>query len=294
MTTTGQSQGRPVVFGEVLFDHFPDGSRVLGGAPFNVAWHLHGFGLNPVLITRVGEDREGDAIIATMEGWGMKMEGVQIDPARATGAVDVQLEESEPSYTIHPERAFDYITVPENLNTSARDVLYFGSLACRCGRSQSTLQTLCAMFSGVAFVDLNLRAPWWQAESVTKILGAADWLKLNADELVQLGYSSDAARRLLQDYHLQGIWLTDSAAGASVIDAHQTLRRPAPAPVAFVDSVGAGDAFSAVSISGLLRDWPLAVTLERALAFASRICSQRGATANTPELYERTLEEWRA
>ena len=35
------------VFGEVLFDVFPDGKQVLGGAPFNVAWHLQAFGIAP-------------------------------------------------------------------------------------------------------------------------------------------------------------------------------------------------------------------------------------------------------
>jgi sugar/nucleoside kinase (ribokinase family) len=60
------SATRPCIFGEVLFDHFPDGKRVLGGAPFNVAWHLQAFGEAPRFISRVGDDAEGDEIRTAM------------------------------------------------------------------------------------------------------------------------------------------------------------------------------------------------------------------------------------
>ncbi|NIR30149.1 MAG: carbohydrate kinase, partial [Gammaproteobacteria bacterium] len=53
---------RPVVFGEVLFDQFEDGDAVLGGAPFNVAWHLQGLGLRPFFASRIGEDRLGERV----------------------------------------------------------------------------------------------------------------------------------------------------------------------------------------------------------------------------------------
>ena len=70
---TGASpvEGRPVVIGEVLFDCFPDGSTVLGGAPFNVAWHLQAFGLRPLVVTRVGDDALGERVLTTMESWRM-------------------------------------------------------------------------------------------------------------------------------------------------------------------------------------------------------------------------------
>ena len=77
--------GRPILIGEVLFDCFPDGSRVLGGAPFNVAWHLQAFGLDPLLISRVGADQAGDEVLAAMESWGMDRTGVQRDEELPTG-----------------------------------------------------------------------------------------------------------------------------------------------------------------------------------------------------------------
>ena len=97
--------GRPAVFGEVLFDRFEDGSSVLGGAPFNVVWHLQGFGLEPLLISRVGNDRLGEQVIAAMESWGMDTRGIQFDKDHPTGTVNVTLNNGQPTFDIVPERA---------------------------------------------------------------------------------------------------------------------------------------------------------------------------------------------
>jgi len=52
-----------------------------------------------------------------------------------------------------------------------------------------------------------------------------------------------------------------------------------------VDTVGAGDAFSAVTIAGILRNWPIQRILDQALAFAAQICRQRGATSRDTAIY---------
>lgn len=80
---------RICLFGEVLFDHFPDGKQVLGGAPFNVAWHLQALGQAPLFISRVGTDPEGEQIRRSMDDWGMDLGGLQTDPALPTGRVSV-------------------------------------------------------------------------------------------------------------------------------------------------------------------------------------------------------------
>ena len=80
---------RPVIFGEVLFDRFPDGSAVLGGAPFNVAWNLQAFGQAPLLISRVGQDALGEQIRETMTDWSMDTSCLQSDMSHPTGIVDI-------------------------------------------------------------------------------------------------------------------------------------------------------------------------------------------------------------
>ncbi len=77
--TDSETVERVVVFGEVLFDRFPDGCEVLGGAPFNVAWNLQALDARPILVSRVGNDRLGRRILAAMKEWGMDLAGMQVD-----------------------------------------------------------------------------------------------------------------------------------------------------------------------------------------------------------------------
>ena len=112
---------RPVIFGEVLFDHFPDGSVVLGGAPFNVAWHLQAFGRAPLFISRVGDDPLGRRIRDIMHGWEMDASGLQLDSAHPTGSVEVRIDDELPDGA-RPDLAVDGTIEIERLT----DVLYVG------------------------------------------------------------------------------------------------------------------------------------------------------------------------
>lgn len=107
-----------VIFGEVLFDCFPDGKRVLGGAPFNVAWHCQAFGMKPLLISRVGNDTPGEEIQQAMADWGMTTAGLQLDLQHPSGVVDVQFVEGEPVYSIVENSAWDFIDKPVCRNFS--------------------------------------------------------------------------------------------------------------------------------------------------------------------------------
>lgn len=71
------SQAALLVFGEVLFDAFTDGTRVLGGAPFNVAWALQGLGQKPAFVSAIGRDPAGEAIQERMGSWGLRRDGLQ-------------------------------------------------------------------------------------------------------------------------------------------------------------------------------------------------------------------------
>ena len=97
---------RPVIFGEVLFDHFADGSRILGGAPFNVAWHLRGFNSNPLVISAVGDDAEGREILERMTSWDLMTHGVQVDRKHPTGRVTATVVDGENRFEIAPGQAW--------------------------------------------------------------------------------------------------------------------------------------------------------------------------------------------
>lgn len=287
------------VFGEVLFDRFPDGHEVLGGAPFNVAWHLAAFGEHPLLVSAVGADAEGERVRAAMRDWGMDERALQTDPEHPTGAVAVSLTGGEPSYDILADVAYDHVRpVADDLGCA---LLYHGTLALRGAESAQTLESLRTGCAGQVYLDVNLRSPWWSREQALALVDAADWVKLNRDELALLsspgeataaGYGQRAAA-FRAAHGLAGVILTLGADGALACTADQPPVQVQPPPrTQVVDAVGAGDAFAAVSILGIRRGWPLAVLLERAQGFAARIVGQRGAIAADRALYAPFIAEW--
>jgi fructokinase len=286
---------RLCVFGEVLFDHFADGTRVLGGAPFNVAWHLQAFGQAPHFISRVGNDPDGEDIRVAMTGWGMDTSGLQTDPVHPTGRVDIRFLDDEPVYDIVRPCAYD--AIEHEAKSSDCGLLYHGSLGLREPRSRQTLRHLLAGHPGTVFVDVNLRPPWWQREQVVEMLSTADWVKLNTDELARLSppdlSGTPLATDFLDRHKLTGLLLTHGAGGAELFTAagdHLKVRPDADTEV--VDTVGAGDAFASVTILGLANAWPLDLTLRRAQTFASRIVGNRGATVSHADFYQPFLTEW--
>jgi fructokinase len=285
------------IFGEVLFDHFPDGSRVLGGAPFNVAWHLQAFGLSPYFISRVGDDVAGREIADLMIAWGMCRDWLQTDAHHATGSVQVRIDNGEPSYDIVKDSAYDFIDTALLTQPNTQGILYHGSLAVRNPVSLAALRAIKASHQGRIFVDVNLRSPWWQPESLLPLLHDADWLKLNQDELFQLspdGADLQTAMRLLYDrFNLEILFVTCGENGAVAYAGNHQFESVKPSSsLAVIDTVGAGDAFSAVLLLGLSQQWPLPITLERAQAFAGALVGRRGATVNDPSFYHDFIRQW--
>ncbi|MBE0469106.1 MAG: carbohydrate kinase [Methyloprofundus sp.] len=279
------------VFGEVLFDCFPSGEQVLGGAPFNVAWHLQALGDQPHFISRVGQDALGQDIIQAMNDWGMDTSSIQIDPQHQTGRVDIQMLDNEPHYTITPDCAYDFIAADSVSHLSASGILYHGSLALRNSVAREAFNVLANNPQLAIFLDVNLRSPWWQKEDIYQCLSQARWAKLNQHELQQLGFGATDLQqemlRLQAQFNLQQLIITRGSEGALVLDANGEFFNIKPQPVDnIVDTVGAGDAFSAVFIHGLLSGWSVPDILNRAQAFASKVIGLRGASSLDPAFYQ--------
>jgi fructokinase len=283
---------RPLIFGEVLFDCFPDGSRVLGGAPFNVAWHLQALGQEPLFMSRVGRDRNGQAIRRAMRAWGMDLAGLQEDADWPTGKVSVTLENGEPIYAIEHPAAFDRIQPPAG--SANAGLVYHGSLALRDAASRQALAKVLEDNRVPVFVDVNLRAPWWGRENVLESVRRASWVKLNQEEREMLAPGL-SPREVLDSFRLDGLILTQGAQGAQCLTRAGADVRVAPCGNGWVlDTVGAGDALASVMIHALLEGWEPVLALERAQAFASAICTQRGATVGEPAFYRQFLDRWRS
>jgi len=281
------------VFGEVLFDCFPD-RRVLGGAPFNVAWNLHGLGQAPLFVGAVGRDDNGDEVRRSLSGWGMDMSGLQEDALHPTGTVQVHIENDEPSYEIVADQAYDHIARDQALQAVAgrkEGILYHGSLALRSAGSRDTLTALREQLGARVFMDVNLRDPWWDVSGIHALMKDAAWVKLNEDELQALVADTGQAlelraQGLMEHFELEAVIVTRASRGALVVTrTGDVIARGAPPVDGLVDTVGAGDAFSAVVITGLINDWDWETSLDRAAGFAAKVCTLRGAMTQDKGFY---------
>lgn len=291
---------KPVIFGEVLFDCFDDGSRVLGGAPFNVAWHLNALSQKPLMISSVGKDQAGDEILQRMHAWNMDKCGLQVTPRFPTGSVEVELQHGEPNYTIIEPAAWDDIQadlLPHMLHMPAAILLYHGTLALRSNTNRCALQQLKQHSRVQIFIDVNLRAPWWDRQDVLCWLTDADWIKLNQHELQDLlpAISGEAAgiRHLFHQTRAHSIVLTCGKDGAKLFqrDGKHWQIRPERTTVE-QDAVGAGDAFSSICLLGILQRWPTQLMLHRAQDFAMAVIGLRGATTDDPSFYRNFRQKW--
>jgi fructokinase len=297
------SIARPIIYGEVLFDEYADGNRHIGGAAFNVAWHLQGFQQRPLFISRIGQDEDGELVFMAMRQWGMDGLGVQIDPAHPTGKVRVISNDDEILFKIEDEQAYDYISgvlsagVVRDRSTS---LVYCGTLALRHETSRKTYHAICVENDLPRFVDLNLRAPWWDVVTVKKLIQGANWVKLNEHELKSLlkrDILSETDLRMAADifrrsYAIENLFVTRGDKGACYCAHEIWLSRKATVIDGYIDPLGAGDAFSAVCILGIEKGWSHSQILERASQFAERICKQQGASDKNQLLYKELLESW--
>lgn len=276
--------------GELLVDCVA-GREFPGGAPANVAYHAAALGIRAGLITRVGEDARGAKLRQWLRASSVDDSLVQTDGNQPTGVVEVT---DGPRYTIAGPAAWDFIEVSALAQCDVR-VFVCGTLAQRHPVSRGTIRELARQVrqgGGCVLVDLNLRAPFFDEETVLWSLRHADLLKLNAEELAVVsrmfsarGNMTDLFTGLLREFGLRQAVLTDGADGAWFYDNGQLWQQPA-VPVKVADTVGAGDAFCAVLAAALARGTDLREAAPMCAKVAAFVASQPGATPHWKEKFE--------
>ncbi|RZL40239.1 MAG: fructokinase [Rubrivivax sp.] len=278
------------VLGEALVDEFHDGP-VASGAPFNVARSLAALGAPVRFVSRIGaNDAAGRLVLESAARFGLAVDAIQRDAAHATGRVSVHEDGSGGHcFEIHADAAWDHLELPAVAETG---IAYFGSLAQRHAVSRAAIRASLKRLAGPRLLDLNLRpgadGPALAAES----LMLADWVKVNEDELDCLfGWFEPTLPALMARFSLQGLVLTRGAAGYALHGEQGRLLAAGAgvAQPAFVDSVGAGDGFTALLLAGLSLGRDLAATLALANRYAAMICGVRGPLPADPAL----LSPWR-
>jgi len=285
------------LFGEVLADVFPD-QTVLGGAPYNVARHLRAFQQHPMLISRVGDDALKQQLFAELSLRDIDTAGIQLDPTHPTGQVTVHIEHDTHRFEINPNQAYDYIDASLATRTSLStqpNIAYFGSLIQRNSMSRAALETFLNNTVCTKFLDINLRQPWYNKPIIEYSLQHANIVKVSEEELAMIAQmlalnsqsDKEHAATLIQKFNLTTLYVTCGEHGAwtTLPSSEKSEIEGQKLGSTLIDTVGAGDAFSAICILGSLYNWPTERTLQRANSFATALCTIRGAAPETTDFY---------
>ena len=272
-----------MIWGEVLWDRFPDGAQ-LGGAPANVAWHLGLAGGWARLISRVGDDDDGRRALALLDEV-CDVSLVQIDRERATGEVEVAVEAGEPRYRLVPDRAWERIACTDDVRAALAEasVFVYGTLAERTpeGLAAWSAAVEHARATCVTVCDLNLRKTVHarMATEIDRALAAADVVKVNDAELAQLAtwYGWRDPLGALRDGR-RVVAVTHGARGSTLYGEHGAIDIAGERARAGGDNVGCGDAYLAILVHGMTLGWDLERCGRAASRWAAAVAEVRGAT----------------
>jgi len=277
-----------VGLGEILWDMLP-GGKVLGGAPANFAYHARVLGARAAVASCVGNDTLGGEILEQLQRLGLGSRYVATSDQHPTGTVDVQLDaDGRPTYVIHEDVAWDHIPLSDELLDLAgrADAVCFGSL---CQRSPASRRTITSFLEAtrpdcLRVFDVNLRQHYYDAETLRQSLEMATVVKLNDEEMPVLAgllRIAPARAETLLNESVQLVALTMGPKG-SMLSSHGGRSIVPGATVEVADTVGAGDAFTAALVIGLLNGCDLDTINRAATRLAAFVCSQPGATPLVP------------
>lgn len=282
-----------VGIGEVLWDILvKEGRYILGGAPLNFAYHTKQFGCNSLVISAIGDDDLGRQIEASLQQKQLPYYLAYV--LQETGVVHVEMTDGIPRYDIVNNKAWDYIPLTEELLSIASETkaVCFGSLAQRNAVSRATIYAFLDAIpaDSLRIYDINLRLDWYSKEIIATSLNKANVFKINDEELVvfqelfdYVGMThEETCRRIMQEYGLKLLILTCGADGSYVFSESEMSFLPTN-KVKVIDTVGAGDSFTASFIASVLNGKSLRDAHLIAVNVSAYVCTQSGATPVIPE-----------
>lgn len=285
----------PVIvgLGELLWDVYDD-AALLGGAPANFAAHASALGMRGVIKSAVGDDDLGHQALEWLQAHGLTADYMDIDPKHPTGTVRVQLDsQGHPTYVFASDVAWDHLGCDEldRQLASACDAVCFGTLAQRSPDSRAAIRSFLDSVpeASVRVLDVNLRQNFFSDTILHDSMERATFVKMNDEEWPvvcrALGISeaplSSGVESLAKRFELDGIAVTRGRRG-SLLWWRGEWDEQVPEPIDPVDTVGAGDAFTAALIAGILRNESVSQLHHRASRIAAYVCTQRGATPKLP------------
>ncbi|MCD9576942.1 carbohydrate kinase family protein [Flavobacterium soyae] len=286
---------KAVAYGEVLWDVFANEKKI-GGAPLNVALRMKTLGCEVAMISCVGKDEDGKAIIDQVKSLGLETNAIMQTENFATGLVNVTLNErGSASYEISYPSAWDKIVLNDSAKNLAAnaDVLIYGSLVCRDEVSRQSLEELLQTNAYKVF-DVNLRKPHYSYEILEQLMHSANFIKFNDEELLEIAAAMQSPFVSLEDNmhfiakknKVTAMCVTKGKHGALLMWEGQ-LYENGGYPVEVADTVGAGDSFLAALITSLLTGKAPQTAIDFACAVGALVAEAPGAN---PEISNSKIE----
>lgn len=259
--------------------------RVAGGAPANVAVGLARLGVSTAFISKVSDDEFGRFLRATLDAEGVDTSGLATTRSAPTGLAFVSLDSrGERSFSFYRNPCADALLAPGDLRAApwrGARIFHYGSISLIAEPSRSaTLMAIArARRAGLRLsCDPNLRLPLWPSPAraragMREALRHADIVKVSEEEVKFLGRTPRAPL----------VVVTRGPRGGTVFDGERRFDYP-PFKVRSIDSTGAGDAFAAGLLYGLLREMPVADAVRWAAACGALVTLRRGAIPAMPRV----------
>lgn len=278
-------EGKIIGLGEILWDMLPTGKQ-LGGAPANFAYHVCRLGGNGWAVSAISDDELGREIKNTLST--KKLNTILEEVNEPTGTVQVTLNAAGvPTYDITEGVAWDHIPFTEKIGNLAKETsaVCFGTLAQRSPESRATIHKFIeSMPAGSLKVfDINLRQKYYDEKIISDSLRLADILKINDEELEIVsrmlcltGTSEERCRAISREFNLKFVILTMGGDGSKVI-LEDRVHLSTPGKINIVDTVGAGDSFTAAFMLAYLRGESIEKAHTLATEVSSYVCTKAGA-----------------
>lgn len=282
-------------FGEVLWDVFPD-HQIIGGAPLNVALRLKSFTKNVSIISAIGNDNLGEQLLTYLDSNNLTSKYIQTNNNYPTGQVLVTLDQNgSASYDIKNPSVWDFISTNQsNIDlVKTSDVFIYGSLVCRNSTSKNTLFTLLEHAKFKVF-DVNLRAPYYEFETLFKLMDFADFIKFNDEELeliskeINTGFSTieDNMKAISNTFNASHVCVTKGDKGAILL-VNGKFYESKGYKVKVKDTVGAGDSFLATLIYQIQSFGNYEKAIDYACAIGALVAGSNGAN---PKLNQEEID----
>ncbi|MDO6492521.1 MULTISPECIES: carbohydrate kinase family protein [unclassified Cellulophaga] len=286
-----------VCFGEVLWDIFPTHKKI-GGAPLNVALRLNSLHNNVSIISKIGDDENGELIKKYIQKQGVNINNLQVDDTLHTGEVKVLLNaKGSATYDIQFPRAWDNIVLTNNTEEIAKssDAFIYGSLVARDTTSRDTLYSLLRLAKFKIF-DVNLRSPYYTTEVLNYLMKEASFIKFNDDEIFEITANLNLKTQSLEESikfialktNTKSICVTKGSNGA-ILYYNSIFYYNSGYQIDVVDTVGAGDSFLGTLINKLLAKDNPQKAIDYACAVGALVAGSEGAN---PKITNKEIDEF--